>query len=92
MAGLVTASWVYPTYGSIYAEAGQARLPMPSTPYSRLSKDVDARDIGVRKHAVLWTAMRGHNDCESAIKLQNIKPGIIVGRVNQPFGIHEHIG
>jgi hypothetical protein len=21
----------------------------------------DARDIGVRKHAVLWTAMRGHD-------------------------------
>ena len=24
-------------------------------------EDVDARDIGVRKHAVLWTAMRGHD-------------------------------
>jgi hypothetical protein len=24
-------------------------------------KDVDARDIGVRKHAVLRTAMRGHD-------------------------------
>jgi hypothetical protein len=24
-------------------------------------KDVDARDKGVRKHAVLWTAMRGHD-------------------------------
>ena len=25
------------------------------------SKDVDGRDIGVRKHAVLWTAMPGHD-------------------------------
>jgi len=25
-------------------------------------EDVDARDIGVRKHAVLRTAMRGHDD------------------------------
>jgi hypothetical protein len=24
-------------------------------------QDVDARDIGVRKHAVPWTAMRGHD-------------------------------
>ncbi len=24
-------------------------------------KDVDARDTGVRKHAVHWTAMRGHD-------------------------------
>jgi len=25
------------------------------------SEDVDARDIGVRKYAVLWTTMRGHD-------------------------------
>jgi hypothetical protein len=25
------------------------------------SKDVGGRDIGVRKHAVLWTAMPGHD-------------------------------
>jgi hypothetical protein len=35
----------------------------PSTFGSLLSgEDVDARDIGVRKHAVLWTAMRGHDE------------------------------
>jgi len=28
-------------------------------------EDVDGRDIGVQKHAVLRTAMPGHDDCES---------------------------
>jgi hypothetical protein len=25
-------------------------------------QDVDGRDIGVRKHAVFWTAMPGHDE------------------------------
>ena len=29
-------------------------------------KDVDARDIGVQKHAVLWTAMREHDGIEAS--------------------------
>jgi hypothetical protein len=33
----------------------------PRLASSRSKKDVDACDIGVRKHAVLWTAMRGHD-------------------------------
>jgi hypothetical protein len=32
--------------------------------------DVDARDIGVRKHAVLWTAMRGHDEGNSVLELE----------------------
>src|SRR6185437_13867117 len=31
-------------------------------------QDVDARDIGVRKHAVLRTAMRGHDEGNPVLK------------------------
>ena len=43
-----------------YAEVGQARLPTPSTSsLGRDSKqDVDARDIGVRKHAVIFPILQ----------------------------------
>ena len=33
--------------------------------FCSLLQDVDARDIGVRKHAVLRTAMRGHDERET---------------------------
>ena len=42
------------------------------------SKDVDGRDIGVRKHAVLWTAMPSHDEskdvCESTPFFATAKP------------------
>jgi len=41
-------------------------------------KVVDARDIGGRKHAVLWTAMPGHDgsgDRKLLLKLAQHRPG-----------------
>ena len=36
---------------------------------------MDARDIGVRKHAVLWTAMRGHDGGET-VSLHSSRPDL----------------
>jgi len=43
-----------------------------------LKQDVDGRDIGVRKHAVLRTAMPGHDE--------NLNCGNFNDQVGQPFG------
>ncbi len=40
---------------------GRACPGHPRLASTRNKKDVDACDIGVRKHAVLWTAMAGHD-------------------------------
>src|SRR5262245_53566618 len=66
MAGLVTASRVYPTCGAQYTcNSGKPELRC----HPRLAlrpKDVDARDISAF-HARLRRAMRGHDELETAI-------------------------
>ena len=37
-------------------------------------KDVDGRDIGVRKHAVLWTAMPGHDEVRNPALSNSVMP------------------
>jgi hypothetical protein len=41
-----------------------------------LKQDVDGRDIGVRKHAVLWTAMPGHDWENLALKFGILRANI----------------
>ena len=41
-------------------------------------KVVDGRDIGVRKHAVLWTAMPGHDGGE-AVPSPIVMPALVAG-------------
>ena len=45
-------------------------------------EDVDARDIGVRKHAVFRTAMRGHDEREEATLFG-------MARLWEPLTMHE---
>jgi hypothetical protein len=50
-------------------------------------EDVDARDIGVRKHAVLRTAMRGHDDgnVSPLFRHPRLMPGFQTNPASQDF-------
>jgi hypothetical protein len=56
-------------------KAGPSTCPVPGIHvFTTCDQDVDGRDIRVRKHAVPWTAMPGHDE-ESNVRL--LKPSLL---------------
>src|SRR6185369_8999249 len=55
------------------------------------AKDVDARDIGVPKHAVLQTAMRGHDYIEALTKSFSAATNIRGDGIAAALQVHAHV-
>ena len=70
-----------PLYRHARLDAGHPRLCSLTR-----DKDVDGRDRGVRKHAVLWTAMPGHDSGKIVHSSESADPDSVHNRGTAAYG------